>query len=268
ADEVSAATEFGHVHGLGIDPLSGTVFAAAHNGVWKLPALGSAAVPESALVGPIAARAQDTMGFTIVGDRMLASGHPDPLEYPDLTPANLGLLESYDGAKTWDAISGWGETDFHDISAVQQESGALHVYGNHAGTVWFSLDGGQTWGVGAQLGLRDLVADPTEAGTVYATTETGLMISTDNGATFAALPDAPALYLVDAGANGDLVGVDISGAIWTHPAGGTWLSTGAVEGVVDALLYSSELQTLVAYDSRGIVVSNDLGAGWAILVSR
>ncbi len=267
---VSGASEFGHVHGLGIDPASGTVYAATHNGVWVLPPLDAGTVDQGDLAGPVAGRAQDTMGFTMVGSQMLASGHPDPLEYPDLVPANLGLIESYDSAKTWKPVSLWGETDFHDLSAVAQDSAALHIFGYDAGSgaIQFSRDSGRTWEPGAQLALRDLVADPTAPGTVYATTEEGLKVSSDNGATFALVDGAPALYLVEAGGNGDLVGIDVAGAVWTRAADGTWRNTGAVEGTVEALTYSSALQTLVAYDSRGVVASNDVGASWRVLVNR
>ncbi|MCU1546741.1 MAG: hypothetical protein JWP30_1841 [Homoserinimonas sp.] len=143
---VSGANGFGHVHGLDVEPASKTVYAATHNGVWKLPPIGSPTIAENDLDGPIAGRAQDTMGFTMTDSQMLASGHPDPREHPDLKPANLGLIESYDEAVTWDSISLWEVTDFHDISAVRQPTAALHVYGYDAssGTVSFSKDSGRT----------------------------------------------------------------------------------------------------------------------------
>jgi hypothetical protein len=44
--------------------------------------------------------------------------------------------------------------------------------------------------------------------------------------------------------------------------------TDAVEGTVEALTYSSTLQTLIAYDTRGVVASNELGANWEVLFKR
>lgn len=269
-ERLSGATEFGHVHGLDIDPSSGTVYAATHNGVWELPPIDSGTIEEEDLDGPIADRAQDTMGFTMVDSQMLASGHPDPLEQPDLVPPNLGLIQSYDGADTWEPVSRRGETDFHDLSAVQQATGALHIYGYEAGTgtVSFSDDSGRTWTAGATIAARDLTANPTEPGTLYATTEAGLMGSADNGATFSLMSDAPVLYLVDADKSGQLVGIDVDGGVWNRPADGAWQQTGTAEGEVDAFTFSSDLKILIAYDSRGVVASGDLGNTWQILVSK
>lgn len=269
-EQLSGAAEFGHVHGLDIDQSSGTVFAATHNGIWKLPPLGSETIAETELDGPIAGRVQDTMGFTMDDNQMLASGHPDPQEYPDLTPPNLGLIQSYDRAETWEPVSLWGEVDFHDVSAVRQPNAALHIYGYDAatGAVWFSIDSGRNWEMGAQVAIRDLVADPTDPGTLYATAESGLLVSRDNGATFTPAPESPALYLVDAGGDGTLVGVDVDGGVWMRPPGAEWELTGEAEGDVEALAYFDELQTMAVYDSRGVVTSDDRGGTWEVLVSK
>lgn len=59
-----------HVHGLGVNPADGALYAATHTGLFRLD--------DDGRVERIADRHQDTMGFTIAGpDRFLASGHPD-----------------------------------------------------------------------------------------------------------------------------------------------------------------------------------------------
>jgi hypothetical protein len=58
-----------HVHGLGINPKDGALFAATHTGLFVVGAGTDTRVTE---------RLQDTMGFTVVGpDHFLGSGHPD-----------------------------------------------------------------------------------------------------------------------------------------------------------------------------------------------
>jgi hypothetical protein len=58
-----------HVHGLGINPRDGALFAATHTGLFVIGDGTAARVTE---------RFQDTMGFTVVGpEYFLGSGHPD-----------------------------------------------------------------------------------------------------------------------------------------------------------------------------------------------
>jgi hypothetical protein len=58
-----------HVHGLGINPRDGALFAATHTGLFVIGDGTATRVTE---------RFQDTMGFTVVGpDYFLGSGHPD-----------------------------------------------------------------------------------------------------------------------------------------------------------------------------------------------
>ena len=90
-----------HVHGIGVDPGDGTLYAATHHGVFRIPERGDAR--------RIADRFQDTMAFTVVGERhFLASGHPS-LEDETLRvegkPPLLGLIESTDAAETWRPLS-------------------------------------------------------------------------------------------------------------------------------------------------------------------
>lgn len=83
--------QFGHVHGLGVNPADQTLYAATHTGVFAI---------ENGSAHLIANRRQDTMGFTVVGpDQFLGSGHPASLNEPN----PLGLIRSDDAAKTWSA---------------------------------------------------------------------------------------------------------------------------------------------------------------------
>jgi len=106
-----------HVHGLGVDPGDGVLYAATHSGLFRVPEQGRAA--------RVANRAQDTMGFSIVGPgRFIGSGHPDFRE-DDVRPPLLGLIECDDRGQTWDRISLLGKADFHALHAAHG-----NVYGN------------------------------------------------------------------------------------------------------------------------------------------
>ncbi|MDQ3702378.1 MAG: exo-alpha-sialidase, partial [Chloroflexota bacterium] len=101
-----------HVHGLGINPKDGALFAATHTGLFRIPDEGQAE--------RIADRYQDTMGFTVVGpDRFLGSGHPDLREaQAKRLPPLLGLIESKDAGQTWQPRSLAGQSDFHALRAA------------------------------------------------------------------------------------------------------------------------------------------------------
>ena len=273
----SAANAFQHVHGLGADPLTGDTYAATHQGVWLIP---TGVLPDTYLAGApradttqpiqIAGLAQDTMGFTVAAPgQLLASGHPDPSEPSNLALPNLGLISSTDGASSWTALSLAGKTDFHDLDAVPLDDGTLRVYGYDAGAgnISISDDSGLTWTAGANLALRDLSADPSQAERLYATTSEGVMLSTDTGRTFSALAGAPTLLLLDTVEGGGLVGLDPSGGVWRQDAE-TWTQTGTTEGVPEAftVVDGSSPWILVA-DSTGIIASDDYGDTWTALVS-
>lgn len=265
-----AEAAFGHVHGIGIDSVTGAAFAATHGGMFQLPTLDSGPVKASELDGPIAGRGQDTMGFTMSGGVMYGSGHPDPAEQPDLNPPNLGLITSDDDAATWQPISLRGQADFHDL-AVTQDGTQTRIYGydESAGTISVSADGGKTWTTGTRLALRDLSVDPDQPDTIYASTADGLAISTDAAHTFTVVEDAPILYLLDSldDAAGGLIGVDVDGTVWVKEGAGQWESTGTVNGQVEALTYSpAPTSRLVVATARGIMASDDLGGTWRDVV--
>lgn len=120
--------QIGHVHGLAINPASGDLYVAAHNGLFQLPTGG-----EAVRVGD---GAQDTMGFTIVGpDHFLASGHPAPFQDG---PSHLGLIESTDAGVSWQTRSLAGQADFH---ALRHRHDTVYGYNAVTGRLMASPDG-------------------------------------------------------------------------------------------------------------------------------
>lgn len=240
-----------HVHGLGIDPADGTVYAASHYGVFRLPADG-----EPVRIGE---RKQDTMGFTVTGaNHFLGSGHPDPVESNQ--PPHLGLIESTDAGQSWRALSLGGEADFHVLEA---RHGLIYGHDSQTQQLMVSRDG-RRWDRRAQLPVADIAVDPGDPDRLLATTEQGLARSTDGGRTFALVPGAPLSLLIDWPDTKDLIAIDPGGAVrHSIDAGATWTERGRLPGGPTALATHGPSDLYVATE-QGIHASRDGGRSFTL----
>ena len=198
-----------HVHAVSRDPHDGALLLATHEGLVRREPTGWESV------GP----AVDLMGFTVVGPRhYLASGHPNM--QADL-PQPMGLVESTDGGVSWRVVSRGGQSDFHALTMA----GAAVV--GFDGSLRRSADR-RAWTTGASPGeLRSLASSP-DGSTLLATTAQGVMRSTDLGATWGPVADAPRLLHVVWGDDQLVVGVAPDGAVSVSDDGATtWRRTGA-----------------------------------------
>lgn len=241
--------ELAHVHGLGVDPADGALYAASHHGVFRVPDDGN----------PVkVSQTQDTMGFTVVGPgHFLGSGHPSPEDTE--RPPHLGLIESTDSGRTWTTLSLSGEVDFHALEVKHDR-----VYGHDSQTqqLMVSTDR-KTWDRRAQLSLVDLAIDPADPDTLLATTEQGPARSSDGGRTFTPVPDAPTLLLIDWPSETTVVAVTPDGSILVSTDGAvTWEDGGSVPGRPEALATSGTSEIYVATD-LGIHRSTDGGGSFS-----
>lgn len=268
ASSGDAPVEVGHVHGLGVDPESGDVYAASHFGVFRLRDDGSAS--------RVANRWQDTMAFTVVGPgHFLGSGHPDVGEN---LPAHLGLIESRDGARTWQALSLQGEADFHALQVVDDD-GHLVGYDSLSRRLLQTFDG-RSWDTVDTVDVVDLAAAPaSEAGprhadVVLATTATGEVLSyTLSGRTAAKssvsgpqrVVAAPPLVFVDWPSADQVVGVGPDGSMYLAPGlAGSWQRVEGPPGDPQALTALPGRWLMAT--SAGIFSSTDQGRTWQDLV--
>ena len=240
-----------HVHGLGVDPGDGVLYAATHSGLFRIPGTGEAA--------RVANRAQDTMGFSIVGPgRFIGSGHPDPRE-DDVRPPLLGLIESDDRGQTWERISLHGEADFHALHAAH---GQIYGYDSTSQTFMVTEDQ-ETWDRRSQLPMADFAVDPADPETVLATAEQGLVRSIDGGRSWTAVADPPTMVVLAWAEQVQLYGVTPEGTVQRSEDGGTsWQQRGSVGGQPEAItvdVRGGEERLYVAAADRGILVSADQG---------
>lgn len=255
----SAGDGVAHVHGLGINPADGDLYAATHFGVFRVPAIGKAE-----RVGRLI---QDTMGFTVVGpDHFLASGHPDINDRRLRTPGRpplLGLVESTDGGRTWEPLSLLGEADFHSLVAAHG-----NVYGYDATGRRFMVSGdGREWDTRSRLGISDFAVDPEDAGHLVAMTEQGLAESGDGGRSWNPV-EGPQLAFLSWNAKQGLVGVTFRGEIYRRLEG-PWEARGSLVGEPQALLVTDDELYAAASteDATTIHVSSDGGRSWRLRYS-
>ena len=252
ASEPAPEAALGHVHGLGTDPESGTLYVASHLGVFTLTDDGT--------VARVADRWQDTMAFTVIGPgHLLASGHPDLRE--DL-PVQLGLLESRDGAETWQPVALSGEADFHALEAVGDR---IWGYDAVSGRLLTTTDR-ETWTtVASGSPLVDLAAGP-DPRSVLATTPEGRLHRYDvAGGPPEQVDGAPPVVLVDRAEDGGLVGVTADGVLHVAEEDATrWRRAGEVPGAPQAFAASDTEWHVATAD--GVHRSEDEGRTWRRVV--
>jgi len=246
-EDTPAPVSIDHVHGLGVNPTDGVLYAAAHNGVFRLPADGPAS--------RVGDGQQDTMGFTVTGpNHFLASGHPS---HEEGGPPHLGLIESTDGGVTWKTLSLQGGADFH---ALRYRHDTVYGYNSTNGALMVSRDGA-SWESRATIALRDFAVSPSSPETLLATTQTGLVSSTDGGRTWAGAGGPPVL-LLDWEPEGRLWALTAAGEVLrSADAGTTWTSTGRIAGAPTAFAATGD-DLYVSVNERGIFHSSDAGTTW------
>jgi len=250
----SAGQDLAHVHGLGVNPADGDVYAATHFGLFRIPAKGRAERVGSAV--------QDTMGFTVVGgDQFLGSGHPDindrTLRKPGRPPL-LGLIESTDAGRSWKSLSLLGEADFHSLVAVHNK---VYGYDSTGGRFMVSEDGRQ-WDTRSELGIGDFAVDPGDADHLVATTEQGLAESGDGGRKWAPV-DGPQLAFVSWGSELGLWGLSSTGETYRR-VDGRWEPRKTLAGEPQALLVTGKQLYAAAStgDATALYLSTDEGRSW------
>lgn len=244
-----------HVHGLGVDPADGTLYAATHHGLFRIPDEGEAS--------RVADRYQDTMGFTVVGPhRFLGSGHPDIQDeqlYRKDRPPLLGLIESTDAGKSWRSLSLLGQADFHALAATHDR-----VYGFSAtdGKFMVSKDG-KHWEARSGIGLVSFAVDPDDPDHILGAAQQGLVDSRDGGRTWRGVPSPPLAFL-SWDSDGGLWGAGPTGEVHHSADGGSsWQRAGDLPGQPEALLVEGDT-LYAAVAGEGIFRSTDAGGTWQL----
>ena len=230
-----------HIHNLAL--LEGVVYLGTHNGMWMEE-------PDQSIVR-VSEVPFDVMGLARSGDRWLASGHAGVGLDP---PANLGLQESTDDGRTWQAVSLAGEIDFHRLVA----SGDVVIgLSSSDGVLMKSTDAGRSWKSSARSPIYDLALDPQDPSLIVGTTEEGPIRSEDGGTSFTPISGVPLIALL-AWTDAMLYSVTPKGKIYGSQDGGkSWQPSGQVAGPPEAM--AADTNTLVVLAEGTVFASTDGG---------
>lgn len=262
-----------HVHAVDLDDERGVVYVATHDGILVVTADGigaeggGASVAEDGSVERLGDWMGDVMGMARLDETIYLSGHP--AAGANIAP-NIGVYQANVLDQEFAPLSLEGEVDFHSmtVGGASAATAVLAGIDSVSGRVIVSRDGGQAWAVGAVLGARSLSWD-ARAEQLYATTEQGLQVSSDDGATFALVEDAPLFVLIassPAGSSPDafLAGVDVEGMVHTSTDGAMWISGGIAPAGTEAVAVGRG-GALVAAGIDGLHRSDDRGATWTVI---
>jgi len=246
-----------HVHGLGVNPEDGALYAATHTGLFRLDGAGRAE--------RVGDRYQDTMGFTVAGpDRFIASGHPDlrddELRVEDKPPL-LGLIESTDRGRSWQPRSLLGDADLHTIVAAGD---SVIAYDSTGERVLASADGGRTFEPRSSVALVDLAVDPEDGDHIVAVTPEGSMLESVDGArTWTPHPAVPpaGLAVLRWGVDGLWGGTADGGLVRYDDAARAWVAVHDFGASVEAIAFDGD-DVYVAAEGVGILRSGDGGRRW------
>ncbi|MFI6428603.1 F510_1955 family glycosylhydrolase [Promicromonospora sp. NPDC050880] len=251
-DAGGTSAEMEHIHGIGVDPGDGTVYAGTHYGLFRIADGTATRVSE----------VQDYMGFTVAGPgHFLASGHPG--EGQD-GPSSVGLIESTDGGETWETLSLSGEADFH---ALEYRHDRVYGLNSMTGQLLTSTDK-QTWDMLSQTAIADFAVNPDDPDVLVTTTEQGLTRSDDGGATFELVTSAPVMVFVSWADDGALAGVTPDGVVYTaqDPAA-EWTKQAGLDGQPEALTVESATEIYAATNGT-VLASTDGGATFSPMLDQ
>lgn len=251
--------EHTHIHGLAVDRKDPSqLLVATHHGLYSVTVEGTAK-----LISVV----QDFMGLTpdpSEPSSLFASGHP-------AGGGNLGFITSTDNGETWTQVSPGlgGPVDFHQMTISLADPKV--VYGAY-GVLQMSRDAGKSWSKVGPLpdNLIDMAASASDARTIYAATEHGLVISKDEGGTWNTMVDGAPVSFVEVTADGTAYAFMLGlGFVRFHEdqpkpetVSNDWGNRVPLHLAVDP---ANAKRMFVATHKGDILVSTDGGIKWTVL---
>ena len=113
----------------------------------------------------------DVMGFTTLGNVLVASGHP---AVGSKMPNPIGVMKSLDGGLTWKSVSLSGKVDFHYLEGAGSD---LYGADSQTGKLMYSADSGVTWKTLGANSFTDIAVSAEMSGMAIAISNSELLLT-------------------------------------------------------------------------------------------
>ena len=236
-----------HIHH--IKAVEKKVFVLTHEGLYELVGKN-----KMNLVGK---DKFDVMGFTTLGEALIASGHPSK---GSKMPNPIGLVKSIDGGSTWKAISLVGEVDFHFL-----EGSGNDLYGADAqtGNLMYSKNSGKTW---SSLGMNtytDIALSPVTSGMAIAIKNSELLLTKNAFKSTTKIKNALKFTQIE-WRNSGLYALSGTSLYNSSDSGKTWKELNTFKGAPGILSASDQLMLVTV--GADIYTSSDAGRKFKIIL--
>ncbi len=229
-----------HIHQLKV--FKNQVLIGTHEGLFRLAGVNN--------MIRISKEKFDIMGLAILGDSILASGHPtigSKLKSP------VGLIESKDGGINWKVISLAGKVDFHSVEAAGTD-----VYGTDSqnSDLLHSTDSGKIWKSLGSNTFADIAVSSDKSGMAIALKGTDLLFTKNAFKSISKLNNSEKFSQIE-WINSGLYGLSGSSLFKSIDTGKSWTKISTFNGEVGILSANDEC-ILVTVGSN-IFKSNNAG---------
>ena len=235
-----------HIHHVKV--IENKVLVLTHEGLYEL-----AGKNDMKLVGK---EKIDVMGFTTLGETLVASGHPAE---GSKMPNPIGVMKSLDGGLTWKTISLSGKVDFHLL-----EGSGSDLYGadSQTGKLMTSADSGKTWKYLGKNTFTDIAVSPEISGMAIAVSNSELLLTKNAFKSTTKIKSNLKITQIEWRKSG-LYALSGSSLYKSTNSGKTWTKQSTFKGVPGILSASDQLMLVTV--GSDIYTSSDAGIKFKII---
>ena len=176
----------------------------------------------------------DVMGFTSLGNVLIASGHP---AVGSKMPNPIGVMKSLDGGLTWKSVSLSGKVDFHFLEGAGSD---LYGADSQTGILKYSADSGKTWRVLGANTFTDIAVSPEMSGMAVAIKGSELLLTENAFKSTTKLKNALKFTQIEWRKSG-LYGLSGNSLYKSINSGKTWTKQSTFKGTPGILSASDQL---------------------------